>query len=228
MVQRPASKTAKPAGPRKRRRDSSDDERPNPPAKRAARNQFEERETTLGQAQQYRILTAKMPVEALAADWSVARNRMVEEKHVRALCKIFTQGGLNRADHHVAVLATRSEVECMLRVMELHDEVTDADDIPVFDDWPSVNRPVELMDGQHRVEALKRYVSETGADKKELWWPCDFYDRDVPPPELNLALRMNRQDTMMADSHGDIWAQLVAAVSEKPGMFHGNDDNGYH
>ena len=35
---------------------------------------------------------------------------------------------------------------------------------------------------------------------------------------------MNRQDAMMADSHGDIWVQLVAAASEKPGMFHGNDD----
>ncbi|KAJ6436772.1 Maltose permease MAL31 [Purpureocillium lavendulum] len=224
MAQRPASKTVKPAGPRKRRRDSSDDERPNTPAKKAARKQFEERETTLEQAQQYRILTAKMPVEALAADWSVARNRVIRGEHVKALCKIFTQGGLNRAGHHVAVLATRSEVECMLRLMELHDEVTDADDIPAFDDWLSVNRPVELMDGQHRVAALERYVSETGADKKELWWPCDFYDRDTLPPKLNLELRMNRQDAMMADSHGDIWVQLVAAASEKPGMFHGNDD----
>ena len=144
------------------------------PAKRATRNQFEERETTLEQAEQYRILTAKMPVEALAADWSEGRNRTLEEKHVKALCKIFTQGGLNRADHHVAVLSTRSEVECMLRVMGLHGEATDADDMPAFGDWLSVNRQVELMDGQHRVAALERYVSETGADKKELWWHCDF------------------------------------------------------
>lgn len=183
MVQRPASKTAKPAEPGKRRRDSSDDEVPNTPAKRAARKQFEERETTLEQAQQYRILTAKMPVEALAADWSVGRNRVIQEKHVKALCKIFTQGGLKRADNHLAVLSTRPEVECMLRVMGLHDEATDADDIPAFDDWLSVNRrQVELMDGQHRVEALKQYVSETRADKKELWWPCDFYDRGMRLP----------------------------------------------
>ncbi|KAJ6439243.1 integral membrane protein [Purpureocillium lavendulum] len=85
-----------------------------------------------------------------------------------------------------------------------------------------INPP--LMDGQHRVEALKLYVSESGADKKELWWPCDFYDRDTLPPELNHKLRMNRRDTMMADSHGDIWVQLVAAASKEPGMFHGNDD----
>lgn len=26
----------------------------------------------------------------------------------------------------------------------------------------------------------------------------------------------------MADSHGDIWVQLVAAASKKPGIFHGN------
>jgi len=35
---------------------------------------------------------------------------------------------------------------------------------------------------------------------------------------------MNRRDTMMADSHGDIWVQLVAVASRKPGMFQGNDD----
>jgi len=93
------------------------------PAKRAARKQFEERETTLEQAEQYLILTAKMPLEALAVDWSMGRNRVIREK-------IFTQGGLNRADHHVAVLCTRSEVECMLRVMGLHGEATDADDMP--------------------------------------------------------------------------------------------------
>lgn len=27
---------------------------------------------------------------------------------------------------------------------------------------------------------------------------------------------------MMADSHGDIWVQLVAAASKNPEIFHGN------
>ncbi|GJN87052.1 hypothetical protein PLIIFM63780_010634 [Purpureocillium lilacinum] len=47
---------------------------------------------------------------------------------------------------------------------------------------------------------------------------------DALPRELNLALRMNRPDPTMADSHGDIWVQLATAASERPGIFHGTVD----
>jgi hypothetical protein len=33
------------------------------------------------------------------------------------------------------------------------------------------------MAGQHRIKALEMYVLETGADEKELWWACEFYDK---------------------------------------------------
>ncbi|KJZ70998.1 hypothetical protein HIM_09609 [Hirsutella minnesotensis 3608] len=216
MVPRPAPKTAK------RRRDSSDVEVPDTSAKKAkkaARKGFEESKTTLEQAEPYRILTAKMPVKALVADWSLGRNRVIQEEHVKALCKLFQRGDMKRASYPLAVLGTRSAVECMLRQMGYGGDMTDVDNMPAFDDWLLVNgRPVELLDGQHRIEALKRYVSETGAGEEEL----SIGIANALPPELNLALRMNRRDPTMGDSHGDIWVQLVAAASKDPNIFHGN------
>ncbi|KAJ6437567.1 ATP-dependent DNA helicase MER3 [Purpureocillium lavendulum] len=154
-------------------------------------------------------------------------DRPIQEKHVDALYTIFQRGDMKRASYPLVVLSTRSEVQCMLHEMG-YDDTTDADDVPSFDQWLLVNsRQVELLDGEHRVAALKRLVSGTDAGKQELYWPCNIYDRGMPPtrrrtgctvcvvtgdgvtdalpPELNLALRMNRRDPTMADSHGDIW-----------------------
>ncbi|KAJ6437560.1 6-hydroxy-D-nicotine oxidase [Purpureocillium lavendulum] len=54
--------------------------------------------------------------------------------------------------------------------------------------------------------------------------PATSASPDALPPELNLALRMNRRDTTMADSHGDIWVQLATAASGRPGNFRGTVD----
>ncbi|GJN78664.1 hypothetical protein PLIIFM63780_002173 [Purpureocillium lilacinum] len=195
-----------PASTGKRRRDASEGSTP----AKAGRKRLEDVQTTLEQAELYRILTATMPVDALTADWSMGRskgsNRPIEEKHVNALYTIFQRGDMKRASYPLAVLSTQTE------------------DLPAFDNWLVNRRPVELLDGQHRVAALKRLVSKTGADEQELHWPCHFYDRDALPPELNRALRMNRRDPTMADSHGDIWVQLSTVASERPGIFHGTVD----
>ncbi|PWI64376.1 hypothetical protein PCL_10514 [Purpureocillium lilacinum] len=141
-----------------------------------------------------------MPLDALTADWSLARNRPIQAKHVDALYTIFERGDMKRASYPLAVLSTCSEVQCML--LEMGYDTTDTDDMPSFDKWLPVNgRPVELLDGQHRVAALERLVSNTGVGKQELYWPCNFYDRD---------------------SHGDIRVQLLATASKEPDIFHGN------
>ncbi|GJN87053.1 hypothetical protein PLIIFM63780_010635 [Purpureocillium lilacinum] len=241
MAARPSRQSAASTG--KRRRDSSEE---NTPAK-AARKQFEEGQTTLEQAEPYRVLTARMPLDAVTSDWSLARNQPIQAKHVGALYTIFERGDMKRASYPLAVLSTRSDVQRMLHGMGYDSDTPDADDVPSFDTWLSVNRgPVELLDGQHRVAALKRLVYRTGAGKEELHWPCNFYDRGMPyatsadrlprahrdwrhvtdalPPQLNLVLRMNRRDPTMADSHGDIWVQLVTAASARPGIFQGTVD----
>ncbi|PWI64051.1 hypothetical protein PCL_00034 [Purpureocillium lilacinum] len=149
--------------------------------RKAARKRFEEGQTTLEEAEPYRILTATMPVDALTADWSMGSNRPIQEKHVNALYTIFQRGDMKRARYPLAVLSTRSEVQCMLHEMGYDGDTPDADDVPSFDKWLLVNgRPVELLDGQHRVAPLKRIVSGSGSGKQELYWPCNIYDRGMP------------------------------------------------
>ncbi|KAJ6439073.1 Copalyl diphosphate synthase-like protein [Purpureocillium lavendulum] len=78
---------------------------------KAAQKRFEEGQTTLEEAEPYRILTAAMPVDALTWDWSLwtsTGNRPIQEKHVNTLCAIFQRGDMKRASYPLAVLSTRS------------------------------------------------------------------------------------------------------------------------
>ncbi|GKU10606.1 unnamed protein product, partial [Fusarium langsethiae] len=55
------------------------------------------------------------------------------------------------------------------------------DDHPVlsFKHWADItDEKPELMAGQHRVEALRSYVNQTASSSDDLWWICEFYDRD--------------------------------------------------
>ncbi|KAG6284456.1 hypothetical protein E4U46_007063 [Claviceps purpurea] len=35
----------------------------------------------------------------------------------------------------------------------------------------------EVLAGQHRIAALREYVSDTESDPAELWWTCELYDQ---------------------------------------------------
>ncbi|KAG6284756.1 hypothetical protein E4U09_007692 [Claviceps aff. purpurea] len=37
----------------------------------------------------------------------------------------------------------------------------------------------EVLAGQHRIAALREYVSDTESDPAELWWTCELYDQDT-------------------------------------------------
>lgn len=107
---------------------------------------------------------------------------------------------------------------------------------PYFKDWMQVvGKRAELMAGNHRVEALKEILSrsEDGAGNDERWWVCDLYDKgsvfshaplrllaeiNKPTPEalprlLHVRLRANREDVLLPDNHGQIWAEMAALAS---------------
>ncbi|GKU10393.1 unnamed protein product, partial [Fusarium langsethiae] len=223
----PSSSTVgKPGRPNKRGR--ADDETDEDEKRGGKKICFKDEDSVREQARKHRILTARMPTNALTSTWSLGKNRRLDTKHVRTLCGIFTQGGLNRKaeENHLLVLCSQADVSRMMKHLQRQGRSIDpeiSEELPFFDEWLSVNRgsQAEVMAGQHRIKALETYVQETGADEKELWWTCEFYDKDTLPLSLNLKLRVNRQDPAMADSHGQVWMQVVAASSQDPDLFRG-------
>jgi hypothetical protein len=178
--------SASPGKTKKRQREafSEQDELVEAPAKKTARQrQFEAGESTLEQAQPYRIATARMPIDALTPVWSLNQNRPVSERHVQKLCTIFMQGGLNRTarGNHLQVLCSQEEVRKMMAHLNANTGSgmsVAVDKVMDFTEWKSVigDRKVEILAGQHRIRALEEYVKQTNAGDGELWWPCEFYD----------------------------------------------------
>lgn len=151
-------------------------------------NDFQEADSVRQQAQPYRLVTARLPIAALTQTWSIGKNRRVDRQHARNLCSVFMQGGLQRRaeENHLLVLCSASEVARMMDHLgsqgrQSSGPVTGEPDL--FADWLMVNqgKKVELMAGQHRVEALREYVKQMGCGEEELWWTCEFYDRGMAP-----------------------------------------------
>lgn len=143
------------------------------------------------QAERYRLATAKFPIDALTPTWCVGSNRVLDLKHVKALCQTFEQQKLQResVENRLRVACSRAELQKMMDHLGWAGTGTDdtASSWPSFQDWTLVNNhPAELMAGQHRVEALKMFLSKKGrlhtcSDDDPHWWLCDIYDRGGSP-----------------------------------------------
>lgn len=137
--------------------------------------------STRQQAERYRLVTAKIPLDALTCTWAKGMNRHVNRQHVSKLARLFKQGSLERQteENYLLVQCSATSVARMISHLEAKGHDTRPDQVLSFDVWLSVNcgEKVEVMAGQHRIEALREYVEQIGADAKELWWVCNFYDR---------------------------------------------------
>jgi hypothetical protein len=153
------------------------------------------------------MLTARMPVDALTANWSLGQNRRIDKYEVRKLHERFSREGLNRnaKENRLLVLCDRIEVLRMIRHLGL-DKTSGHGSInrlPFFKDWLSVNNGslVEIMAGQHRIKALESYAEAMNAGKNVLWWTCELYDRS----ELQRA-------------HGSYWTIQVSIKFPTKGL----------
>jgi hypothetical protein len=114
------------------------------------------------QAQPYLLTTARFPINALTPVWGQGSNRQVDTNHAQSLCRIFKEQGLQREpeENHLRIACSRAEVDRMIDYLRTAGTVNESLSLlpayPSFDDWMEVNRTkVEIMAGQHRVEALK-------------------------------------------------------------------------
>jgi hypothetical protein len=141
------------------------------------------------QAEPYRICTARFPINALTASWTVGSNRPVSEKHVLSLCRTFEGDGLQREskNNRLMVGCTRQQIEKMKFHYHLVNNTSDwlgniSGPWPSFHQWMTANeQKAEIISGQHRVEALRLFLKRNGkhldmSENDERWWVCDVYD----------------------------------------------------
>lgn len=137
--------------------------------------------STRQQAERYRLVTAKISLDALICTWAKGMNRHVNRQHVSKLARIFKQGTLQRQteENYLLVQCSAISVARMISHLEAKGHDPQPDQVLSFDAWLSVNcgEKVEVMASQHRIEALREYVKQIGGNAKELWWVCNFYDR---------------------------------------------------
>lgn len=234
----------------KRPRDHTGDgnSKPSRAAKKIAMSMdFTTAESTRDLARPYLLATAQLPTPVLDYNWSVGKNRQVNEIHIQNLCQAFVKGNLQREarENYLFVLCNKVDVQRMID--HPSSALPEGSGVFRFQDWISVNgtQRVELMAGQHRVYALEAYVQKTIKDTnpskrlQQLWWTCEFYDKGMQSPalllnydtnpilaslerlpyDLNIQLRVNRPDLSLPDGHGQIWAQMVSAKGQDSTLF---------
>lgn len=137
------------------------------------------------EAETHRMATVLFPIRVLTPKWKHGCNRRPSPSHVLHLCKSFDHD-LGRTDLSNTLRVACSPEDFNRMIAELKrqgDTRADwkqrtPDAWPSFLDWQSVNpEPVELMDGQHRVEALKEYLKDRKDAEEEGWWLCDVYNQ---------------------------------------------------
>ncbi|KAF4474785.1 hypothetical protein CGGC5_v016501 [Colletotrichum fructicola Nara gc5] len=185
---------------------------------------FTETSSARERAQPFLLAVARMPIDVLDTAWSVGRNRPINAAHVQELLHAFRSGGLERRapENRITVLCSAEAVSLMQqdgggiegREEDDGEDGNDDNDSPCelsFLHWAEVSGgKAEVMAGQHRIQALREYVKETGAPGSDLWWACELYDKDRLPRDLNVKLRVNRRDPSLPDNHGQIWTQLAS------------------
>jgi hypothetical protein len=155
---------------------STKPQKPPPPS-------FTEADSLRKQAEPYRLAIAELPINLLNSSWSRGNNRTLDRNHVAHLCRSFRQGNLARRaeENYIQVSCSAAAVDNIIASIpeiDHHPDGTIKDYVLSFRHWADINdeRP-EVMAGQHRIEALRNYVKQTGSDTDDLWWVCEFYDK---------------------------------------------------
>ena len=135
--------------------------------------------------QPFRIMTVKFPIDYTTPNWSTGQNRDVNEKHVKQLCHLFEEYGLERLNcaHRICLLSSLQDVQRACKHLGINCVPNDPTaSPPYFESWgETCTGPVEVLAGNHRIAALKMYLERRKLDgnRAERWWLCDIYDRGM-------------------------------------------------
>jgi hypothetical protein len=143
---------------------------------------FTEVDSVRRQAEPYRLAIAEFPINLLASSWSRSNNRPLDRNHVAHLCRSFSRGNLTRRaeENYIQVTCSAASVDSIISTIAGSDRYANGHSVLSFKHWDDVNdEKPELMTGQHRIEALRNYVKQTGSGSDDLWWTCEFYNKGM-------------------------------------------------
>ena len=171
---------------------------------RTALKEIRDADSIYDQVAPYLLVTARFPIDALTAEWSIGVNRPIDQAHKRRLRQIFDEAGVLRRDtsHRLQVACSKAQVQQMLNRLKEGDQVTAAESAeggdskwPSFEGWEGViGEKAELIAGHHRVEAFKEYLQLRQLPEEERWWVCSIYDKGFSPCTCQPRQRANPED----------------------------------
>ena len=133
-------------------------------------------------AREYLLGVAKMPLSVMSTKWSNGQNRLINTDHVNELKASYAKIGVERTaeEHRLRVLCSRAAFD---KISEIERNNPSSTGEPSFLNWGRVNKvKVEVMAGQHRIQALRLHAQEVGSDTPDqLWWMCELYDKGTLP-----------------------------------------------
>lgn len=138
-------------------------------------------------AEPFRLMTVRFPIDDVTPEWSTGWNRNINEKHVKQLCQLFKEYGLDRLDrgHRLRLLCNAQDVRLMCEHVGIDSTPNDPDaSLPSFEGWSSATTgTAEVLAGNHRIGALKAYLKQQKLtdDADERWWVCNIFDRGMCP-----------------------------------------------
>ena len=136
-------------------------------------------------AEPFRLMTVRFPIDDVTPEWSMGWNRDINEKHVKQLCQLFEEYGLDRLGraHRLRLLCRAQDVRLMCERIGIDCGPNDPGaPLPSFKGWSSATSgAAEVLAGNHRIGALKAYLKQQKLtdDDDERWWVCDIFDRGM-------------------------------------------------
>ena len=98
-------------------------------ARTQQQQQLKESQSVGDEAEQFRLGTARFPIDALTAEWTLGRNRKIDPAHKQGLVQLFRDQGIRRKDAEcrIRVACTKEQFQRMLEHLDIPG-INDGDD----------------------------------------------------------------------------------------------------
>ncbi|CCE32938.1 uncharacterized protein CPUR_06860 [Claviceps purpurea 20.1] len=159
-------------------------------------------------AKPHLLTVAKLQLKALKPNWSTGSNRQLDADRVSKLKNVFKKDGLKRT-------AQENWLLCVCNAADISKLWPDENSLDRGHCSEVMPQLIEVLNGQHRIAALRDYVSDTGNDEADLWWMCELYNQETLPKHLAQIMRFNPTEPTMSArlNHAQVWMELVNITS---------------